>query len=150
MDTREILNRKARHDYQVLEKIEAGIALRGSEVKSVRAGKAVINDAFARVDKGEVWLVGAHIDEYAPANRFNHDPRRFRKLLLHRSEIRRLHQMSSVKGLALVPLRVYFSQRGIAKVELAVCRGKSGVDRREDLKKRDTEREIRQTLRRRR
>jgi SsrA-binding protein len=148
MDTREIVNRKARHDYHILEKMEAGIALKGSEVKSVRDGKVVINGAFARVDRGEVWLVGAHIDEYAPANRFNHDPKRFRKLLLHRAEIRRLHQSSSVKGNALIPLRLYFNNRGIAKVELAVCRGKAGGDRREDLKKRDAEMEIRRSLRR--
>ncbi|MDD2707918.1 MAG: SsrA-binding protein SmpB [Verrucomicrobiae bacterium] len=150
METREIVNRKARHDFEIFETLEAGIALRGTEVKSIRQGKAVINDAFARVDKEEVWLVGAHIDEYAPGNRFNHDPKRFRKLLLHRAEIRRLFQRGAVKGLTLVPLKLYFNQRGVAKVLLGVARGKGGADRRNDLKKRDTQREIQQAMRRRR
>ncbi len=144
--TKEILNRKARHDFEVIETCEAGIVLKGTEVKSVRQGKVNLLGAFARVDKGEVWLIGAHIEEYTQGNRFNHDPLRFRKLLLHRSEIRRLFELSSVKGLTLVPLKIYFSERGIAKVQLAVGRGKSHVDRREDIKKRDADRQIRQVM----
>ena len=150
MDTKEILNRKARYDFEVLETLETGIALKGTEVKSIRQGKASLLGAFARVDKNEVWLIGAHVDEYAQGNRFNHDPKRFRKLLLHRSEIRQLFQQCSIKGCTLVPLKIYFNDRGIAKVQLAICRGKSHGDRREDLKKRDTERQIRQAMRRKR
>ena len=150
METKEIVNRKARFHYEIIETVEAGIELRGTGVKSIRQGKAVINDAFARVEKNEVWLMGSHIDEYAPGNRYNHDPKRTRKLLLHRSEIRHLFQLSSVGGFTLVPLKLYFSARGIAKVLLGVGRGKSGADRREDIKKRDVDREIRQALGRRR
>ncbi len=150
MDTKEILNRKARHDFEILETYEVGIALRGTEVKSIRLGKASLQGAFARIDKKEVWLMGVHIEEYAQGNRFNHDPIRFRKLLLHRSEIQRLSQMSLIKGHTLIPLKIYFNQRGIAKVQLAVCRGKSGVDRREDMKKQDAEREMRQAMKKRR
>ncbi len=150
METKEILNRKARHDFEVLETLEAGVALKGTEVKSLRQGKASLLGAFARVEKNEVWLIGAHIDEYAQGNRFNHDPKRFRKLLLHRAEIRRLFQQCSIKGCTLVPLKIYFSDRGIAKVQLAICRGKSHVDRREDLKKRDADRDVRQIMKKRR
>ncbi|MBI4023611.1 MAG: SsrA-binding protein SmpB [Verrucomicrobia bacterium] len=146
----EILNRKARHDFEILETCEAGIALRGTEVKSIRMGNASLLGAFARVDRGEVWLIGAHIDEYAQGNRFNHEPTRFRKLLLHRSEIRRLHEFCDIKGCTLAPLRIYFNNRGIAKVQLAVCRGKSAADRRQDIRKRDAEREMRQAMKRRR
>jgi len=149
METKEIFNRKASHDFEILETMEAGVALKGTEVKSIRLGKASLAGAFARVEKGEVWLMGSHIDEYAPGNRYNHDPKRFRKLLLHRSEIRHLFQQCSIKGCALVPLKMYFNQRGIAKVRLAVCRGKSGGDRREDLKKRDAEREMHQAMKKR-
>lgn len=150
MDTKEILNRKARHDFEILETCETGIALFGTEVKSVRQGKASLQGAFARVDKGEVWLVGANIQEYTQGNRFNHDPQRFRKLLLHRAEIRKLSDLSLVQGHALVPLKIYFNERGIAKIQLAVCRSRRDADRRETLKKRDAEREIQQAIRRRR
>ncbi len=150
MDTKEILNRKARHDFEVLETCEAGIVLKGTEVKSVRQGKVTLNGAFAKVDKGEVWLIGAHIDEYLQGNRFNNDPKRFRKLLLHRSEIKRLHELCTIKGYLLVPLKIYFGDRGLAKLLLGVCRSKKEVDRRQDIKKRDTEREIRQVMKRRR
>jgi len=149
MDTKEILNRKARHDFEVLETCEAGIVLRGTEVKSLRQGKAGLLGAFARVDQGEVWLIGAHIEEYAQGNRYNHDPKRFRKLLLHRSEIQKLYHLCSVKGHALIPLKIYFNPRGIAKIQLAICRGKTHGDRREDLKKRDADREMRQALKQR-
>lgn len=148
MDTKEILNRKARHDFEVLETIEAGIALKGTEVKSIRQGKASLLGSFARVDHGEVWLMGAHIDEYAQGNRFNHDPKRFRKLLLHSKEIDKLSEQTILKGNTLVPLKMYFNNRGIAKVLLGLCRGKSQVDRRQDIKKRDTEREMRQAMKR--
>lgn len=150
MDTKEIFNRKARHDFQVLETCEAGIALKGTEVKSIRLGKASLLGSFAKVERNEVWLIGVHIDEYLQGNRFNHDPTRFRKLLLHRSEIRRLHQLTSIKGHTLVPLKIYFNDRGIAKVQLAVCTGKEDPDRRQDIKKRDAEREIRQVMKQRR
>ncbi len=150
MDTAEIVNRKARHDFNVIETYEAGIVLTGTEVKSIRLGKASLVGAFAKVDKDEVWLIGSHIDEYAQGNRYNHDPKRFRKLLLKRSEIERLASLSAVKGRALVPLKIYFSDRGFAKVLLGVGEGKTHGDRREDIKKRDTEREMRQAMKRRR
>ena len=148
METKEIFNRKAKHNFQILETCEAGIALRGTEVKSIRLGKVSLLGAFARIEKDEAWLIGAHIEEYTQGNRFNHDPTRFRKLLLHRSEIQRLLSLTARKGYTLVPLKIYFNQRGIAKVQLAVCRGKTGMDRREDLKKRDAEREIEQVMKR--
>ena len=150
MKTKEIINRRARHDYEIFETHEAGIALRGTEVKSIRQGNASLNGAFARVEKDEVWLIGVHIDEYAQGNRFNHDPTRFRKLLFHRHEIRHLFQECSIKDRALIPLKMYFNDRGIAKVQLGVCKGKSDVDRREDIKKRDTDREMRQAMKQRR
>ena len=150
MDTKEILNRKARHDFAVLETYEAGIVLTGTEVKSIRLGKASLIGAFAKVDKNEVWLIGAHIDEYLQGNRYNHDPKRFRKLLLKRTEIERLKTMSAVKGRALIPLKIYFNDRGFAKVLLGVAEGKTHSDRREDIKKRDTEREMRQAMKRKR
>jgi SsrA-binding protein len=150
MDTKEILNRKARHDFHVLETYEVGIALKGTEVKSLRQGKASLAGAFARVDRGEVWLIGAHVDEYAQGNRFNHEPKRFRKLLLHRSEIEKLFLLCSIKGHTLVPLKIYFSDRGIAKVQLAVCTGKEHKDQRQDMKKRDADREMQQAMKRRR
>ena len=150
MDTKEILNRRARYDFQVLDTYEAGIALRGTEVKSLRQGKASLNGSFARIEKGEVWLIGVHIDEYTQGNRFNHDPTRFRKLLLHRTEIQKLFQLCQIKGHTLVPLKIYFNDRGVAKVLLGVGKGKSDVDRREDLKKKDDEREMRQAIKRRR
>lgn len=150
MDTKEILNRRARHDFQVLETLEVGIALKGTEVKSLRQGKATLAGAFAKVDKNEVWLIGVHIDEYTQGNRFNHDPKRFRKLLLHRAEINKLFQQCTLKGRTLIPLKIYFNDRGFAKVQLGVCEGKTNVDRREDIKKRDAEREMRQAMKRRR
>ena len=150
MDTKEIINRKARHDFQVLETLEVGIALKGTEVKSVRQGKATLAGAFAKIDKKEIWLIGVHIDEYAQGNRYNHDPKRFRKLLLHRAEIAKLFQQCTLKGRTLIPLKMYFNNRGYAKVQLAVCKGKTGADRREDIKKRDAEREMRQAMKRRR
>jgi len=138
-------NRRARHKYEILERFEAGIELRGSEVKSLRQGKAQIAEAYAAVDGGEVWLRGAHIPPYEPASTQNHEPERPRKLLLHRYEIERLIGQSQKKGLTLVPLRVYF--RGPrAKVELALARGKEQRDRRREIQERDQAREVEREL----
>ncbi len=134
-------NSKARRDYHILETFEAGIVLRGTEVKALRAGKGQIADAFARVEKDEVFLHNAHIDEYAQGNRQNHAPKAPRKLLLHKSEIRKLFGLSAVKGNALFPLAFYWKD-GRVKVSLAVGKGKVSFDKREDLKKRDSEREV--------
>ncbi len=134
-------NRKARHDYFIEETYEAGIALVGTEVKSLRAGKANLRDSYAEVINGEVFLQNMHISPYEKGNRFNHDPKRPRKLLLHKSEIRRLIGRTMQKGYTLIPLRVYF-KRGKAKVELALARGKKLYDKRESIAKRDAEREI--------
>jgi SsrA-binding protein len=136
-----VTNAKARRDYHILETFEAGIVLRGTEVKSLRAGKGQIADAFARVEKDEVFLHNAHIDEYTQGNRENHVPKAPRKLLLHKSEIRKLFGFSSVKGNALFPLALYW-KNGKVKVSLAVGKGKVQFDKREDLKKRDSDREV--------
>jgi SsrA-binding protein len=134
-------NSKARRDYEILDTFEAGIVLRGSEVKALRAGKAQINDAFARVEKEEVWLYNAHIDEYAQANLFGHQPKAPRKLLLHRSEIGKLAGLSSVKGNALVPLSFYW-KNGKVKVSIGVGKGKAQFDKRQDIKERDAKRDV--------
>jgi len=134
-------NPKARRDYHVLETFEAGIVLRGTEVKSLRAGKGQISDSFARVEDGEVWLYNAHIDEYSHGNLQNHSPKAPRKLLLHKSEIRKLFELASAKGNALVPL-AFFWKNGKVKVALAVGKGKVQYDKRQDMKKRDADREL--------
>ena len=134
-------NRKARHDWSVLDVYEPGIVLTGTEVKSLRQGKASLVDAFATVDHGEVWLRNAHIPEYTEGTWTNHEPRRSRKLLLHRGEILRLVGKIKESGLSLVPLSMYFSD-GKAKVELALARGKKAHDKRHDIAKRDADREI--------
>ncbi len=139
-------NRKARHDYHVEETLEAGIALRGTEVKSMRAGKVNLRDSFARVESGEVILYNMHVAQYDHGNRWNHDPVRPRKLLLHRGEIRRLIGKTKEQGLTLVPLSVYFSPRGHAKVELAVARGKKHWDKRDDIAKREADRNVRRAV----
>ena len=136
-----VTNSKARRDYHILETFEAGIVLRGTEVKALRAGKGQIADAFARVDDGEVFLYNAHIDEYAHGNRQNHQPKAARKLLLHKSEIRKLLELSAVKGNALVPLAFYW-KNGKVKVALAVGKGKAQYDKRADLKRRESDREL--------
>ena len=133
-----LTNSKARRDYHILETVEAGIVLHGTEVKSLRAGKGQISDAFARVDKDEVWLYNAHIDEYSHGNLQNHQPKAPRKLLLHKSEIRKLFGLASVKGNALVPLSFYW-KNGNVKVALAACKGKVQYDKRQDMKKRDAD-----------
>src|SRR3989449_3986124 len=143
-----LTNSKARRDYHILETVEAGIVLHGTEVKSLRAGKGQISDAFARVDKDEVWLYNAHIDEYAHGNLQNHQPKAPRKLLLHKSEIRKLFGLAAVKGNALLPLSFYW-KNGKVKVALGLGKGKAQFDKREDLKKREADRELkRATMRR--
>jgi SsrA-binding protein len=138
-------NRRASHEYEILERLECGLVLTGTEVKSLRDGHANLEDAYAKIDGGEVWLIGSDIPEYAMGNRMNHKPKRPRKLLLHRREIGRFAGKASQKGFTLVPLRLYF-KGGRAKVELAVCRGRQLHDKREHLKKKDAEREIRRGL----
>jgi SsrA-binding protein len=137
-----LTNSKARRDYHILETLEAGIVLRGTEVKSLRAGRGQIRDAFARIEKDEVLLYNAHIDEYDFGNRQNHLPKAVRKLLLHKSEIRRLAALSAAKGHALVPLSLYW-KNGKVKVALGVGQGKQSFDKREAIKQRDAERELR-------
>ena len=134
-------NRRARHKYQVLERMEAGIELQGSEVKSLRDGKAQINEAYAVINAREVWLRGAHIPPYLPASDQNHDPDRPRKLLLHRREIERLIGKTAERGLTLIPTRIYFKGPR-AKVELALAKGKEGRDRRREIADRDLRREV--------
>jgi SsrA-binding protein len=135
-------NRKARHDYFILDSFEAGIILRGSEIKSIRAGQISIKEAYVRVEDGEAWLVDAHIAPYDPASRQNHEPRRRRKLLLHRKEIQKLSNEVHQKNLTIIPLQVYL-KNGRAKVEIAVARGKKSYDKRAVIAKRDAEREMR-------
>jgi len=139
-------NRKARHDYFILETHEAGMVLTGTEVKSLRAGKGNLKDSFARVENAEVWLHNMHISPYEQGNRFNHEPKRPRKLLMHKGEIMRLLGKTREKGLALVPLKVYF-KNGKAKVELALVKGKKLYDKREDIAKREARREIERATR---
>lgn len=140
-------NRKARHDYFVVETIETGIVLQGSEVKSLREGKANIVDAHAMEHKGEMWLLNAYIPEYKGANRFNHEPRRPRKLLLHRKQINKLIGKVKVSGMTLVALSIYFNEHNKAKVELALVKGKKAHDKRESEKERDWQREKGRLLR---
>ena len=141
-------NRKARHDYAILDTYEAGIALTGTEVKSLRAGRASLVDAFAQESNGEIFLHGVHIPEYAQGTWTNHEPRRTRKLLLNRAEIDKIERKTSEKGYTIVPLSLYFSD-GWAKVELGLARGKRSYDKRQDLARRDADREVRRALGRR-
>ena len=138
-------NRRARHDYELLERVEAGIVLTGTEVKSLRASRATLQQAYADVRDGEVWLVGFHIAPYEQAAQGGHDPDRPRKLLLHRREIERLYAQLREKGLTLVPTRLYFKD-GRAKLELALARGKATIDKRRDLARRDADRQIERAL----
>lgn len=137
-----VTNRKANHDYHILETYEAGIALKGTEVKSLRAGKGNLKDSFARVENGEIFLYNMHISPYEKGNIFNKDPVRTRKLLMHKREINRLYGLVKEKGITLVPLKVYLNEKGRVKVELAVAKGKTLYDRREDIKRRDAERDM--------
>ena len=136
------LNRRARHEYSIEDTIEAGIVLSGTEIKSLRAGKANLADSYARIERGEGWLVGAHIAPWEGGNRFNHEPKRDRKLLLHRGEIDQLLGKTKAKGLTLIPLRLYISERGKAKIELGLGRGKQLHDRRRDIAERDARRQM--------
>jgi SsrA-binding protein len=140
-----VTNRRARHEYWIEETHEVGIALTGTEVKSLRAGRANLQDAYARVQNGEVWLHHLHISPYEQGNIHNHDPLRTRKLLLHRNEIVRLGQRAEQKGYTLVPLRLYF-RNGVAKVELGLARGRREYDKRERIAERDAARRIAQAL----
>ena len=140
------VNRKARHDYLVTETFEAGLVLTGTEIKSVRAGKVNLAQAYARVDKGEAWLIGAHIAPYEAGNRYNHAPTRDRKLLLHRVEIDALMGRVAAKGLTVVPLRMYITTKGRAKLELGLARGKQLHDRRRDIAERDSRRDMEREL----
>jgi SsrA-binding protein len=143
------VNRRASFDYEILDRFEAGMVLTGSEVKSVRDGRISLTEAWAQVERDEVWLVGAHIAEYVLAHRRNHEPMRRRKLLLHRREIDRIAESVSRGGLTLIPLRVYLKGRCI-KVELGLCRGKQVHDKREKVKERESKREVERALRDRR
>lgn len=137
-------NRKARFHYEVLDTFEAGLVLRGTEVKVLRQGKMTLEESYAKVQDDEVWLLGANVPEYSHGNLQNHLPKRPRKCLLHRREIRKLTERTQQRGLALVPLRVFFSARGLAKVVLAVCRGRKTHDKREHLRTKDARREMRE------
>lgn len=136
-----VTNSKARRDYHILETFEAGIVLRGTEVKALRAGKGQISDAFARVEHDEVFLYNAHIDEYTHGNLQNHEPKATRKLLLHKAEIRKLFGLASIKGNALIPLALYW-KNGKVKVSLGVGKGKAQFDKRDDIKRRESDREL--------
>jgi SsrA-binding protein len=140
-------NRRARFDYAIDEVFEAGIALTGTEVKSLRFGDGSISDSYAEVKNGEVWLVNSHVPEFSHGNRYNHEPRRLRKLLLSAREIRKLHGAVARDGMTLVPLMVYFNSQGRAKVELALAKGRKAHDKREHIKERDWKREQGRILR---
>jgi SsrA-binding protein len=135
------INRRARHDYAIEETLEAGLMLTGTEIKSVREHKVNIAEAYVRIERGEAWLIGAHIAEYAQGNRNNHAPQRTRKLLLHRDQISELLGLQSAKGLTVVPLRLYI-RRGNAKLEIGVARGKKAHDKRRTIAERDIRREL--------
>ncbi len=141
------VNKKALRDFEILERMEAGIVLKGTEVKSLRQGKVSFKDSFCRIKDGEIWLMNIHIPPYDHASRvFNHDPERPRKLLLHKREIKRLIGKVQEQGMTLIPTKMYFNDRGIVKVEIALARGKRKYDKREDIKKRDIERRIREYM----
>ena len=138
-------NKRAYHEYEILESLECGVALTGTEVKSLRDGHASLEDAYAKLDEGELWLIGCDVPEYAMGNRMNHKPKRPRKLLLHRREIDKFAGKATQKGFTLVPLKLYFKS-GLAKVELAIARGKQLHDKRQASKKADAKREIRRAM----
>jgi SsrA-binding protein len=140
------LNRRARHEYSIEDSMEAGIVLSGTEIKSIRAGKINLADSFARIDKGEAWLVGAHIAPWEGGNRQNHEPKRDRKLLLHRTQIDQLLGRTKAKGLTLIPLKIYITSRGKAKLELGLGKGKQLYDRRREIAARDSRREVEREL----
>jgi SsrA-binding protein len=136
------LNRRARHEFSIEDTFEAGIVLTGTEIKSIRAGKVNLADAYARIERDEAWLIGAHIAPFEQANRYNHEPKRTRKLLLHRGEIDELLGKTKSKGLTIVPLRLYLTGKGRAKLELGLARGKQLHDRRHDIADRESRRDI--------
>ena len=138
-----VTNRKARHLYEILETVEAGMVLKGTEVKSMREGNISLDEAYGRIYEDAAYLVGAHIDQYTHASVGNHEPTRRRKLLMHKREVRKLKQKAMLKGLTLVPLEIYFNERGLAKISLGVGRGKKLHDKRQNLKERDARREMR-------
>ena len=140
-------NRKARHDYFIQDTLEAGISLRGSEIKSIRAGQISIKEAYVKIDGENAWLVNAHISPYDPASRENHDPKRQRQLLLHKKEIRRMFAKVQQKGATIIPLKVYMS-RGRAKVEIAVAKGKKNYDKRDSIAKKDAKRDVERAMKR--
>ncbi|HEU24413.1 MAG: SsrA-binding protein [Mesoaciditoga sp.] len=139
-------NSKARRDYEILDKFEAGIELKGTEVKSLRNGSANINDAYCIIRNGEIFIENMHIPPYAGGNLFNHDPLRRRKLLMHKKEIIRLDSKVDQKGLTIIPLRVYFNDKGKAKVEIALAKGKHLYDKREEIAKKEVERTLRKKI----
>ena len=143
-------NRKAHRDYEVLESLECGIELKGSEVKSLRAAKINLNDSFARFEGAEIFLYNAHISSYAQASYLNVDPDRHRKLLLHKKQIQRINGKLTQKGLTLIPLKIYFNDRGFAKIELGLCKGKKLYDKRETVKRRETDKLLRRVIKDRR
>ncbi len=149
MENKSITNRKAGFNYHLLEKFEAGIMLTGSEVKSLRDGRANLSDAYAVVRGGALWLLNCHISQYAPASMQNHEPTRSRKLLLHKKEIERLIGKMKEKGFTIIPTRLYFNARGIAKCEIALATGKTHGDKRETMKKREAERSMQRALKKR-
>lgn len=138
----EILNREARFNYFIVDEIEAGIVLTGTEVKSIRDGKCQLKDSYATLRNNEVYLLNMHINEYKEGNLFNHDPKRTRKLLLHKSEIKKLHDKVKLEGLTLVPLKLYFKKNKV-KILIGICKGKKNFDKRETIKERDLQREAR-------
>lgn len=143
-------NRKARHKFEVLDTLECGLVLAGSEVKSLRAGRISLDEAYARVREGEVWLIGCDIPEYPQATIWNHEPKRPRKILLHRREVRKFANQAHEKGLTLVPLKMYFNEHGVAKLLVGLCRGKQLHDKREAMKKADVQRNLARMMRGRR
>ncbi len=150
MASLEIRNRKAHRDFNILKTWEAGIELRGSEIKSIRAARANLNDSFARVENGQVLLYNMHISPYAQASYLNVEPLRVRRLLLHKSQIRKIAESVLQRGFTLVPLRLYLNERGYVKIELALCKGRKLYDKRRDIKRREEELEIRRAIRSRR
>jgi SsrA-binding protein len=135
-------NRRARHEYSIEDSFEAGIVLTGTEIKSIRAGKVTLSESFARIERGEAWLVGANISPWDTGNRYNHEPKRPRKLLLHKDQLIGLLMKTKAKGLTLVPLKMYITGRGIAKLEIGLAKGKQLHDRRRDIAERDSRREM--------
>jgi SsrA-binding protein len=139
-------NRKAYHDYIILESFEAGLALTGTEIKSIRAGRVNLKEGYARSDGGELWLYNVHISKYDPGSRYNHEPTRTRKLLLHRNQINELAGKTAQKGFTLVPLKLYLNKKGIAKVDIGLAKGKKVYDKRETMSQRQADREMERAI----